>query len=183
MDNELNKEKLAASIINVFEDFLNNLGIDIPNDEKCDAIMDGKESKESIPNIYGKDYFDLENSIMNVLTYYGVFPEQNVLENRTVNMDKIKEHNRRRKETNSLNNEVVINNLYITKYPSFAFRDIEEKLKEAGINYRDITEEERNALSQDFVSSVSYWGHEWGSNRVALIVTEEPIQQLIKDMR
>ncbi|WP_027432301.1 hypothetical protein [Lachnospira multipara] len=180
MNNELNKEKLTASIINVFEDFLNNIGIDIPNDEKCDATMDGKES---ITNIYGKDYSDLENSIMNVLTYYGVLPEQNVVENTNINTDKIKEHNRRRKETNLLNNEIVINNLYITKYPSFAFRDVEEKLREAGIKYRDVAEEERNALSQDFVSSVSYWGHEWGSNRVALIVTEESIQQLIKDMR
>ncbi|WP_027438478.1 hypothetical protein [Lachnospira multipara] len=180
MNNELNKEKLTASIINVFENFLNDLGIDIPNDEKCDAAIDGKES---IPNIYGKDYFDLENSIMNVLTYYGVFPEQNVLDNVNTNTDKIKENNRKRKETNLLNNEVVINNLYITKYPSFAFKDVEEKLKEAGIKYRDITEEERNALSQDFVSSVAYWGHEWGSNRVSLIVTEESIQQLIKNMR
>ena len=59
-DNELtNNRTLAVSIIHVFEDFLSNKGIDIPNPDKT-----GDED-EAI--IYGEDYYYLEDTITNML--------------------------------------------------------------------------------------------------------------------
>jgi len=61
-----NTERLEtiASFIDVFEDFLENKGIDIPNDEKDD--------NDNPAIIYGTDYGILESKIESLLIEYGV---------------------------------------------------------------------------------------------------------------
>lgn len=66
---------VLAEIIEVFEDFLDEKCIDIDNDEKDDAIDDG-EDPESISNIYGCDYGDLEDALRPILVRLGVFTSE-----------------------------------------------------------------------------------------------------------
>ncbi len=54
--------ELVGQIIDIFEDFLEEKGIDIPNPEKKEAVDDG-EHPESICIIYGSDYGDLQDCI------------------------------------------------------------------------------------------------------------------------
>ena len=67
MDNQTRLE-LMASIIETFEDFLEEKGIVIPNDEK-------EQSPDSACNIYGTDYGNLSEDLENVLMAYGLFEE------------------------------------------------------------------------------------------------------------
>lgn len=62
--------ELIGQIICVFEDFLDDKGIVIPNPERDD---------KSDANIYGDDYFNLETGICDVLERYGVLEEKEVL--------------------------------------------------------------------------------------------------------
>ena len=67
MDNQTRLE-LMCSIIETFEDFLEEKGIVIPNDEK-------EQSPDSASNIYGTDYGNLSDDIENILMAYGLFEE------------------------------------------------------------------------------------------------------------
>lgn len=60
------KEK-ADDMIEAFEDFLDEKGIEIQNQEKEDAIHDAQD-KESICNVYGSDYGNLEEEILAILS-------------------------------------------------------------------------------------------------------------------
>lgn len=73
------KRELACAIIGMFEELLDNHGIDIPNDERDSEIESiyqdntlSKEEKEELASefahIFGTDYYDLENSIVDYLT-------------------------------------------------------------------------------------------------------------------
>lgn len=56
--------ELLMEIIEVFEDFLDEKGIEIPNEEK-------DEDPDGASNIYGTDYGNLEENIADVLTWHG----------------------------------------------------------------------------------------------------------------
>lgn len=60
------KERLEfiGQIIDIFEDFLEEKGIEIQNDEK--------EDSENPAIIYGTDYGDLSDSIENLMMSWGV---------------------------------------------------------------------------------------------------------------
>ena len=62
--------EFIGQIIFVFEDFLDNKGIVIPNPERDD---------ESDASIYGDDYFNLEAGICDVLGRWGVIEEKEAL--------------------------------------------------------------------------------------------------------
>lgn len=59
---------LLCDIIETFEDFLEDKGIDIPNIEK-------EDNPEGAANIYGTDYGNLETEIADILVHYGLFEE------------------------------------------------------------------------------------------------------------
>lgn len=54
------KRDLAINIIELFEDYLDRKGIVIPNEEKTDD--------ECASNIYGSEYYELEDAIVDILT-------------------------------------------------------------------------------------------------------------------
>ena len=54
--NEMNKPELIGNIIDIFEDFLDDKGIIIPNQERDE---DPELDAESSANIYGEDYDSL----------------------------------------------------------------------------------------------------------------------------
>ena len=54
---------LFAQIIEAFEDFLEERGIDIPNEEK-------EQDPEHASLIYGSDYMNLESDIEDILVRY-----------------------------------------------------------------------------------------------------------------
>lgn len=56
------RRKLAIKIIDKFEELLNKYNIKLPNDER--------EGNEEEASIYGKDYFNLEDEITNILDNY-----------------------------------------------------------------------------------------------------------------
>ncbi len=56
----------TIDIIEAFEDFLDEKGITVPNDDKERAIADG-EDPASICNIYGTDFGDLYYTIEEIL--------------------------------------------------------------------------------------------------------------------
>lgn len=58
-----NREK-AATILGLFEEYLNNKEVKIPNKERDEAI---KEGDTSLAIIYGKEYYELEDGIVKVL--------------------------------------------------------------------------------------------------------------------
>ena len=68
-----NSERLEtiASFIEVFEDFLEEKGVEIPNPEKEEAVRDG-EDPDSIAPICGTDYGNLSDRIEDLLVRYGV---------------------------------------------------------------------------------------------------------------
>lgn len=51
--NEMNKPELIGNIIDIFEDFLDEKGIIVPNPERDE---DPELDAESSANIYGEDY-------------------------------------------------------------------------------------------------------------------------------
>ena len=60
----MNRLELLASIIEAFEDFLDEKGIVIENPEK--------EKDDFASNIYGTDFGSLSDSIETILTNYGL---------------------------------------------------------------------------------------------------------------
>lgn len=62
---------LTAEIIDIFEDFLEEKGIVIENDEKAEAIAKA-EDPETICNIYGTDFGNLRDSIESLLIDWGL---------------------------------------------------------------------------------------------------------------
>lgn len=67
--NNQKRLELMCSIIEAFEDFLEEKGIVIPNDEK-------EQSPDSASNIYGTDYGNLSQDIEDILTNYGLLEDQ-----------------------------------------------------------------------------------------------------------
>ena len=59
------KHEFIGEIIDIFEDFLEEKGIDIPNDEK--------EDSESPAIIYGTDYGNLQDDLEAMMLAWGVF--------------------------------------------------------------------------------------------------------------
>ena len=74
MDHETRLEMLCE-IIEEFEDFLEEKGITIENEDKQQAIADG-EDPESISTIYGGDYGRLECAIEDILIAYDLLEEE-----------------------------------------------------------------------------------------------------------
>lgn len=64
-----------ACIIELFEDFLEARGIDIPNEDKDQAIADG-EDPDCISLIYGCDYGNLESDLESLLIRLGLLEEE-----------------------------------------------------------------------------------------------------------
>ena len=58
--------EFVGQLIDIFEDFLETKGIQIPNDEKDEAVADGEEP-ESIAILFGTDYGSLQTSIEDTL--------------------------------------------------------------------------------------------------------------------
>lgn len=58
-------------IVECFEDFLNERGIEIENVEKAEAVADG-EDPECICNLYGTDYGNLTEDVASVLVNWGI---------------------------------------------------------------------------------------------------------------
>ena len=54
--------ELVGQIIDIFEDFLEEKGINVENPEKAEAVSDG-EDPESICILYGTDYGTLQSAI------------------------------------------------------------------------------------------------------------------------
>ena len=71
MVSENEKLELFDDIIEIFEDFLNDRGITIQNDEKTEALYE-TDDPDSIANIYGTDYGDLESSLEYILKKWKV---------------------------------------------------------------------------------------------------------------
>lgn len=67
--NEMNKPELIGNIIDIFEDFLDDKGIIIPNPEKDE---DPELDMESPANIYGEDYDSLSTSLENLLRSWSI---------------------------------------------------------------------------------------------------------------
>ena len=59
--------EICADIIEAFEDFLDERGIVIENEEK--------EENEGPSNIYGSDFGELEFAVENILRTYGLVEE------------------------------------------------------------------------------------------------------------
>lgn len=58
-----------ACIIELFEDFLDERGIDVPNDEK-------DQDPDSASTIYGTDYGELEGRLESLLIRLGLLEEE-----------------------------------------------------------------------------------------------------------
>ena len=58
--------ELIGQFIDLFEDFLDEKGVKIPNDEKIEDATEDEE--DCIANIYGTDYGDLSDGIEEILT-------------------------------------------------------------------------------------------------------------------
>lgn len=67
--------EILCEIIEAFEDFLDDRGIVIKNDDKDYAIKSG-EDPDSISNIYGCDYGELEDAIRPILENIGAFSKR-----------------------------------------------------------------------------------------------------------
>jgi len=67
--NEMNKPELIGNIIDIFEDFLDDKGIIIPNQERDE---DPELDAESSANIYGEDYDSLSTSLENLLRSWNI---------------------------------------------------------------------------------------------------------------
>ena len=59
------KKDLVNSIINTFEDFLQQRNVEIKNDERTEASYE-TSAPEDLAIIYGSDYSDLENALLNL---------------------------------------------------------------------------------------------------------------------
>lgn len=70
--------EFIGQLIDIFEDFLDKRGIIIPNEERDDdKILRNLRSEDSV-NIYGDDYFTLENQIKETLRNWNVIEREDV---------------------------------------------------------------------------------------------------------
>lgn len=67
--NDDDRLQIVCEFVEAFEDFLDERGIDIPNDEK-------EQSPDSASTIYGTDFGDLCDRMDHLLTVYGVLPKR-----------------------------------------------------------------------------------------------------------
>ena len=58
------RAEFVGSIIDIFEDFLDRKGVNIPNEDKKDS--------ESPAIIYGMDYGELQSAIESMMQHWGV---------------------------------------------------------------------------------------------------------------
>lgn len=65
------RNDFVAQIIDAFEDFLDDKGVKLENPEKEEAVNDG-EDEESIANIYGTDYGNLQDDIEVILKRWNI---------------------------------------------------------------------------------------------------------------
>ena len=70
----MTRSDIIADIIEVFEDFLDERNIPVPNEEKDEAVADG-EDPASICTIYGSDYGNLSDRIESILVSIGAIQE------------------------------------------------------------------------------------------------------------
>ena len=70
MEKKLNVNEFTRDIIELFEDFLEEKGIEIPNDEKLED--------EDASNIYGTDYGYLQSGIEEILAWYKLTDEDDL---------------------------------------------------------------------------------------------------------
>lgn len=68
MINTNDKAEFIGNIIDIFEDFLEEKGIDIPNNEK--------EDSENPAIIYGTDYGILQTDLEDMMERWGVFGKE-----------------------------------------------------------------------------------------------------------
>lgn len=66
--------EFIGQIIDTFEDFLEEKGVKIPNEEKQEAISQG-EDPESIAILYGSDYGNLEDQIREILENWNLMSD------------------------------------------------------------------------------------------------------------
>lgn len=60
------KRELVYSILDIFEDFLEERGVNIQNDEKLERISEG-DDPNTLCVIYGRDYGFLQDRIMDAV--------------------------------------------------------------------------------------------------------------------
>lgn len=65
--------ELIGQFIDLFEDFLDEKGIVIPNEERDE---DEELDAENSANIYGSDYDTLSDGIEEILTRWGIIEER-----------------------------------------------------------------------------------------------------------
>ena len=59
------KKELAISILDLFENFLERKGVDIPNVDRDEYE---EESQMEAAILFGSDYYGLEDGVMNILS-------------------------------------------------------------------------------------------------------------------
>lgn len=69
---ENERPEFLGQIVDVFEDFLAEKGIQIQNPEKQEAVSDG-EDLDTIAILYGTDYGNIENKVAEIMRRWGVF--------------------------------------------------------------------------------------------------------------
>lgn len=70
--------EFIGQLIDIFEDFLDKRGIIIPNEERDDDKILRNLGSEDSANIYGDDYFTLENQIKETLQNWNVIEREDV---------------------------------------------------------------------------------------------------------
>ena len=71
---ENERPEFLGQIVDVFEDFLAEKGIQIQNPEKQEAVSDG-EDLDTIAILYGTDYGNVENKVAEIMRRWGVFQD------------------------------------------------------------------------------------------------------------
>lgn len=72
------EQEFIGQLIDIFEDFLDKKGVTIPNEERdIDKTLGNLGSEDSV-NIYGDDYFTLENQIKETLRNWNVIEREDV---------------------------------------------------------------------------------------------------------
>ena len=71
------KMMLAERIIDVFDGLIKEYGIQIPNDEIEERLLeDSTVSRDEIGEIYGNDYFYCEDEVLNILYNEGLLSRE-----------------------------------------------------------------------------------------------------------
>ncbi len=71
-----NLPELVGQLIDIFEDFLAEKGVEIENPEKAEVVADG-EDPESICILYGTDYGVLQSAIEETLVNWKLAEPRN----------------------------------------------------------------------------------------------------------